>query len=91
VQDPPRKNQIVSIIKNARGDVVLVNNYQILNALKRLAKWGFFVEPTSATVLAAVEYLVNYGILDNNEKILLPLTGFGFKAIDKIEKIIEKW
>ena len=91
VPDPPRKNQIARIIRETEGDVVLVNNYQILQALRKLAKWGFFVEPTSATVLAATEYLIDSGMLDSHEKILLPLTGFGFKALDKIEKISENY
>jgi threonine synthase len=40
---------------------------------------GLFVEPTSATVLGAAERLVSDGTIRSDQKVLFPLTGFGFK------------
>ncbi len=84
VPDPPRKRQIANKIKETGGDVVVVDNDEIIRALRTLAKWGLFVEPTSATVLAAFEKMREKDVISMGERILMPLTGFGLKAIDKI-------
>ncbi|RLE73285.1 MAG: threonine synthase [Thermoprotei archaeon] len=89
VPDPPRKHQIADEIKKTGGDIVVVNNEEIIRALNRLAKWGLFVEPTSATILSAFEKLRDKGILKPKEKVLMPLTGFGLKAADKLLNLIE--
>ena len=87
IPHPPRVDQVVKAIKETKGDVVVVYNDEIIKAFKELAKMGFFVEPTSATVLAALWKSLDLGLVERGETVFLPLTGFGLKAIDKLLKI----
>ncbi len=88
VPNPPRASQVIEIVKNTNGDIVLVSREEIINALKELLKLGLFVEPTSATSLAALYKLVEQGYIEQGEEVLIPLTGIGFKAFDKITKLL---
>ena len=86
VPNPPRGPQVARAVKEAGGDIVLVEDGDIVAALRELAKMGLFVEPTSATALAALRKLIESGQVDRGESVLLPLTGFGLKALDKLIK-----
>ena len=88
VPSPPRKRQVAEAIKESRGDVVLVSDSEIASALRKLARWGFLVEPASATALAALDKLVDSGEVDRGERALVPLTGTGLKTIDRISLIL---
>ncbi len=52
---------------------------EILDSQRLLAKAGFFVEPASATSLAAVKKLRQAGKIKDNESVVLMLTGSGLK------------
>ncbi|MEZ0346361.1 MAG: pyridoxal-phosphate dependent enzyme [Infirmifilum sp.] len=84
VQNPPRLGEIVEVLKKFKGGLSIVNNKDIIWGLKTLAKMGLFVEPTSATIIPALRSLVESGDLASGESVLAPLTGFGFKAFEKI-------
>jgi len=84
VPKPPRAFQVAEAIKSTRGDVVLVSNSEVYQGFRKLAKLGFFVEPTSATVYVAFEKLVEAGEIETGDIIFLPLTGIGHKAIEKL-------
>jgi threonine synthase len=77
VQNPPRLNEIVEVLKRYGGEVILVGNSEIREALNELVNLGFIVEPTSATVWAGYKKIRE--VLDA-KSILLPLTGSGLKT-----------
>ena len=52
---------------------------EILDSQRLLAKAGFFVEPASATSLAAVKKLRQTGKIKDNKSVVLMLTGSGLK------------
>lgn len=79
VTSPPRLDEVVKAIKNTGGGVVLVSNSEIAKAYETLWKWGFMVEPTSATVYAAYEKI--FRNMKEGSKILLILTGSGLKTL----------
>lgn len=85
IKNPLRIKQIIEIIKETRGDIIAVEESEIMNALVLLLRGGFYIEPTSAAVIAALKKYRNM----KNEKIVIPLTGNGLKANEKIDKIIE--
>ncbi len=87
VPNPPRAEQLVELLRRVRGDVVLVNDVDIAKALRELIDMGIVVEPTSATVLAALDKARSQGV-DLPEPILLVLTGSGMKLIDEVAEII---
>ena len=88
VRDPPRKHEIAEIIKKY-GDIVVVDNDEIISSLKDLIRMGFIIEPTSAASLAGIlKYIEDKG--DVEEPILLPLTGSGLKMIDYLYSLLKK-
>jgi len=88
VPKPPRLHEIVSAIRRTGGDAIVVSDSEITIALGRLIRMGFLVEPSSATVLAALSKALNEGIIDKGERVLLPLTGSGLKMINKLYKLL---
>ncbi len=84
---PPRLRQIVEALRKVQGEVIVVNNVEVLDALKRLCRLGLFVEPTSAASYAAFLKGIKQRIIEKGERIYIPLTGIGLKAIDKLLKL----
>ena len=80
ILDPPRKKQSSKIIDNTNGSAVTVTEQEILNWQIKLAKdEGIFAEITASATFASLEKLKQNNIIKNNDKILLPITGFGLK------------
>ena len=83
ISKPVRMKQITQIINDNNGDVVIVKEREVVEALKLMLKRGLYIEPTSAVVIAALK-----NIKTNGQVVVLPLTGSGLKAGKKIEKIL---
>ena len=80
IANPPRLDELIEACKVTGGLPITVSDEEIIEwqaLLNRLE--GLFVEPTSATVMAATERLVCDGIIAPGQHVLFPLTGFGFK------------
>lgn len=90
IPQPPRLRQVVEAVRRTGGEAIVVEDQGIIRAFKALARMGFFVEPTSATALAALEKAREQGIIGKGERVYIPLTGSGLKAIDKISKILQQ-
>ncbi|MFE7082938.1 threonine synthase [Priestia megaterium] len=73
---PARSAQILEAIRATEGEILTVNEGEILKARALLAGKGFYVEPTTAANYAG--YL-KYNHLPS-EKIIIPLCGAGIKA-----------
>ena len=59
-----------------------VTENEILQAQVALARSGFFVEPASATPLAALQKLTAQGTVKKGDRVVLMLTGSGLKDFD---------
>lgn len=59
-----------------------VTEDEILESQIKLAKSGFFVEPSSATSLSAVKKLRESGLIEKEAKVVIMLTGSGLKDTD---------
>ncbi len=68
-----------AVLDETGGTCVSVEDSEIEWALEWLRGKGFIVEPTSATVLAALWELQESGFLLPGSRVLLPLTGSGLK------------
>lgn len=79
VAKPPRLDEIVNIISSNGFRVELVNNEEIVSALKELHELGFIVEPTSASTWAIYKKI--RGEM-KNKTVLIPLTGSGLKTLE---------
>ncbi len=85
VAKPPRWRQIIKIIRETDGDVIKVNDEEILEGAFELARRGIYCEPTSATSISALK---KYNF--KGEKIVVvPLTGHGLKATENYLKFLE--
>ncbi len=79
VAKPFRKNEIIQALRNSQGDVITVNDQEILDARILLGHRGIYVAPSSAAALAAALHVFKYGKPDNY-RVVIPLTGTGLKA-----------
>ena len=80
ISSPPRLQELVEACRETGGESLAVSDSEIVEWQRRLNSMeGLFVEPTSATVLAAAERLRAQGAITSSESVLFPLTGFGFK------------
>ena len=79
IPNPVRLQQILKVIKETKGDVILVCEKETRDGVNALAKRGLFVEPTSAIVYPALKKAVTKHKVDKDEIVILPLTGFGLK------------
>jgi threonine synthase len=78
VSNPIRGKRLLQAIRETEGLVVEVSDPDVLDAQGRLARHGIWVEPTSATVLAAYRKLEAQ--IDPSDSVMLALTGSGLKS-----------
>jgi len=76
---PARAKQIVDIIRSTRGEMITVNENEIRSAHEMMNRSGWFIEPTSASAIAAATKIE----LEENRIIIIPLTGHGLKSAGK--------
>jgi len=84
IKKPLRLKQMIDIITETGGAVIAVSDTDVKTALKEIMKKGYFIEPTSASVIAALKNI------DVGRSTVVELTGSGLKASDKIGEIIKK-
>jgi threonine synthase len=70
-------------VRESGGTMISVSDDQILNAMRALARYtGVFAEPAGAAALAGLAALAQEGRLDDDELVVLMITGNGLKDID---------
>jgi len=79
IANPVRGKRLLQAVKETGGTVVAIDEEEILKAQKLLAHNGYYVEPTSALVVASLRHLIER--IDENDLVLLPLTGSGLKGV----------
>ncbi|MFN8494194.1 MAG: threonine synthase [Caldilineaceae bacterium] len=79
---PVRATSLLKAIRTSQGTMAAVTEEEVLKAQAKLAARGLFVEPTSATVAAAVEK--NPSLFEPHERIVAVLTGHGLKNPPKV-------
>lgn len=84
ISNSPRLRQVVEAVRASRGSAVVVRDSEIVDALRELARGGLLVEPTSATAVAALRQAREEGLVESGERVLVPLTGSGLKALDRL-------
>ncbi|MGQ9538325.1 MAG: pyridoxal-phosphate dependent enzyme [Candidatus Bathycorpusculaceae bacterium] len=78
--NPPFLELMTEELRAVNGDVVMVEEGEILQAFKKLAGKGFFVEPSSAVAYAAYQKQLQNHVTSRKEKAVVILTGTGLKT-----------
>jgi len=78
IKNPLRLNQMGEIIKETGGEVITVSDQEIRDSLIEIMKLGYYIEPTSAAAIAAINKIELTG------STVVELTGSGLKANEKI-------
>jgi threonine synthase len=79
IANPVRGKRLLQAVKETDGTVLAINEEEILQGQSLLAHKGYYVEPTSALVVAGLKHLT--GIIDEKSVVILPLTGNGLKGL----------
>jgi threonine synthase len=76
IANPIRGQDILRAVKETNGTIITVKENEIINALHHTLRKGYCIEPTSAVAIAGFN---KYHIDNNNEIVVIPLTGHGLK------------
>jgi threonine synthase len=86
---PTRVREVLRAVRESGGAVVAVDEAEIVEALRALARQGFYVEPTSAAAAAGLGRLLESGAIHLGETTVLVLTGSGLKASAGIGELLK--
>ena len=75
---PPRMEDILKALRRSGGDVVAVEDSEILKAAKTLNRRGIYAELTAAAGLAGARAFFADGMPDNY-RVIIPVPGSGLK------------
>ncbi len=90
IADAKRGHQMLDVVRNTQGRILRVREAEIKHALMDLAQRGYYVEPTSAAVIAGLlKYIREYR--QEGETLGSVLTGHGLKSSEKILKLLAKF
>jgi threonine synthase len=81
---PIRGKQILETVRSTGGSILAVSEAEIKIALKEMCARGFYIEPTSAAVVAGLK---KYLITSEQEMVVSVFTGSGLKTTEKMLKI----
>jgi threonine synthase len=88
IAQPVRLKEVLSAIRRSGGATVAVSEQAIEAGLWQLAKAGLYVEPTSASTIAALKHLHTTGAIRPGETTVLVLTGSGLKATQRVAQLM---
>lgn len=78
-------------LRESEGLAVSVSDAEIFTAEQEIAKLeGIFAEPASSATIAALNKLVNQGLIDQGDKVVCLITGSGLKATDVLQSLTKK-
>ncbi|WP_276254737.1 pyridoxal-phosphate dependent enzyme [Halomontanus rarus] len=81
ITEPARGTQILDAIEATDGDAIALGADPIETALDTLHRNGFYVEPTCAVAPAALRQYREDGVLEDDDDVVVPLTGSGLKTL----------
>ncbi len=90
IGSPIHWKKALNSIYESKGYAESVTDQEIISAQRELAsKEGLFVEPASAASFAGLKKLLDFGLIDRDERIVCVATGHGLKDPDIVLKDLE--
>ncbi|MGH7398280.1 MAG: threonine synthase [Candidatus Rokuibacteriota bacterium] len=86
---PTRVAEVLRAVRGTGGTIVAVEEAEIVQALRDLARRGLYVEPTSAVAAAGLSRLLSAGVIRPQEQTVLVLTGSGLKASATVGELLK--
>ena len=87
IAEPIRGKQILEEVRSSGGNFLTVTEKEIIASLDAMCRLGFYIEPTSAAVIAGAQRYA--GTSDSDEVIVTTFTGSGLKATEKMLKLLQ--
>jgi len=87
IQAPLRLREMIRAIKQTSGGTIAISEDEIVLALKKLAREGLLVEPTSATAAAAIDKLAASSLIKAAQRTVVILSGTGIKSAATISAL----
>lgn len=78
IAQPVRGRRLLQAVRESGGACVMVSEDEIRSARQEMASHGFYIEPTSATAVAALKHVIN--LIKPEDVVVIPLTGSGLKG-----------
>ncbi len=75
IENPRRETDILQAVGETNGDIITVQEKEIIDTLHTTLRKGYYIEPTSAVVIAGLKKY-SFG---KNTVVVTPLTGHGLK------------
>jgi threonine synthase len=88
IKHPMRLREIIAALRESDGGSVALTEDELITALRRLARQGLFVEPTSASGAAALDKLAAVRAIKPNENTVVILTGTGLKTSSTVADLV---
>ena len=85
---PVRVAEVLRALRRSRGGVVAVAEEEIAPALAAFGRLGLFVEPTAATVGAALTRLLHDRTIGPDQTTVVVLTGCGLKSAERVGELL---
>jgi threonine synthase len=82
IAQPVRGRRLLQAVRESKGTCVMVEEDEIRDARQEMASNGFYIEPTSATAVAALKHVSH--LVKPQDTIVIPLTGSGLKGSPKL-------
>jgi threonine synthase len=80
IRDPVQREAILTAVDDTDGDVVALSGETVERELDALHASGFYTEPTCAVAPAALREFRERGVLDEDDDVVVALTGSGLKT-----------
>jgi len=91
IAKPVRGTQILTAVRETNGEIISVTEDEIKYSLYSMIKQGYYIEPTSAAVIAgAVNFQKENRASIGDKTLVTVFTGHGLKGTDKLLKLNEK-
>jgi threonine synthase len=90
IRAPLRLREMIRALRETSGASVAISEDGIVLALRKLAREGLLVEPTSATAAAAIDKLGGSGLIKQTERTVVILSGTGIKSSSTISALFGK-